>query len=747
MERRRFVGLTAAGAAGVLTGCLGADAITLAPATEQPRPPFPILPDELGVVRDRLPYTDGRRYGCTDDNGLTDNRPLILNAMHMARRLGHGVVTLPPTSRSSWYGIVGALPGISDVTVTGGGWIRNTLKGAFTSTQIQALGGCFRVGGVEGGHPYWIDAETFYDCGYESAGQSSVTFSSPADAAGFAPGCHVYIRSAAQDDRYTQKAIPLYTEVNEVTRVDGGTVTFKHPLRHDYERCRIARAGTRPDPYNPGHFYTEVVARFALRNLRLSTSEHSWHAVLMYGGMFECTFEDLEIVHAGELVMANAISRCEFRRIQGKTFLGGGEVAYYSHDNTFDEIRLGHFVHPVSVVGGGTDPEWNPRNGWNWTESASYNTMTNSDLSFRGSGSAFVMGTGIGNVLRHSTIRSAQCEALGAIDITARGLQYKARACVVEDVDLHVDDLDDAGEYRIARFGVILDSGGTYGGSNTIRNLRVTGRPIVAAVGLARLDKRYGEASNAPCRGNLVDGVSWVPGAGGTGDPITLPPVVEWNNTAPDQSGMEWVIDPGFRMGDNEIRNVATGNRHVPTRQSATDPAGYQYTQVHETLANWHVIQHSPGTHSRFHVEAHGYASGVTGTKRAALFVGGTQVAEVQFAAADGGRWRMVAEVGGSAPPSWGAYANASLLPRRQVTTASVLLENTTTSQAVSAQQATTTTHQVITAGLRIELRAQVGDSACVIGVNGWAVTPADTHCSLIDWSALAARWGGYPAI
>jgi hypothetical protein len=747
MERRRFVGLAALGAAGALTGCVSPDAITLPTASEPPSPPYPVLPHELGVLRDRLPYTDGRRYGCTDDNGLTDNRPLILNAMHMARLLGHGVVTLPPTSRTSWYGIGGALPGISDVTVTGGGWIRNTLNGAFTSTQIHQLGGCFRIGGVEGGPPYWIDAETFYDCGYGFAGQSGVTCGSAADAASFAAGCHVFIRSAAQDDRYTQKAIPLYTEVNEVTRVDGGTVTFKYPLRHDYGRCRIARAGTRPDPYNPGHFYTEVVARFNLRNLRLSTSEHSWHAVLMYGGMFECTFEDLEISHAGELVMANAISRCAFRRIHGKTFLGGGEVGYYSHDNTFDEIRLGHFVHPASVAGGGTDPEWNPRNGWNWTESASYNTMTNSDLSFRGSGSAFVMGTGIGNVLRHSTIRSARCEALGAIDITARGLQYKARGCVVDDVDLYVDDRDDAGEYRIARFGVILDSGGTYGGGNTIRDLRVSGRPIVAAVGLARLDKRYGEASNAPCRGNLVDGVSWTPGAGGTGDPITLPAVVEWNNTAPDQDGMEWVIDPGFRMGDNEIRNVATGNRQVQTRVVPATPEGNQYTQLDETLANWHLIRHSPGTHSRFHVEAHGYASGTTGRKRAALFVGDTQVAEAQFAAADGGPWRIVAEVTGAVPPSWGAYANASLLPRRQVTTASVLVENTTSAQAVSSQHATTTTHQVITAGLRIELRAQVGDPGCVLGVSGWTVTPLDTQCSLIDWSALGAHWGGYPAI
>jgi hypothetical protein len=627
-------------------------------------------------------------------------------------------------------------------------------KAAQYTPVLEQLGCVFRLGGVEGASPYWInDEDPRFALSGVKAGQGYVDLDAKPTQPGkvlgqvtWKPGDVVYLRTDEADAGFSEKPIPLEFEINEVVGV-GPTVpaaagrirvTLKYAARNDYVNGSILLHGLRDDECNPGtnspnpcfghgtvdshlRLKIESIKRFRLRNMKLDASHPLGPPVLGYGGCFECEFTDLWVDDSGEFMQLNAMARCRFENIRARLSRGFGELAYYSHDNTFRSLHVTQYVSSDATIP--------PRNGINLTEQAGDNLLEDVHLDFNGPGYPVVV-SGRNNRFVNCTFHAGG-PSLAVVLLAAAGLQYKPRFCTLENVTVHMGS-------QLPRFGVLIDSGGKYGGFNTVRGLIVVGRPMVAAVGFARFDILLKGPSATPCENNLVDGVTQVyAGQGGQRAIPDTGTVVEYNNLAPDAGGQERIIDPAYAWGSNVVINSRTSTtqrserRIGPGRATAGAPLALRYV----------VPAMSAGTHTFWTVSAAGHIDPrmTGGAKTILLRLGETAICSIQFAAAETGSWRIEATVGGTLP-STSPFPSSMLVMQNQRVVWTVE-KNGASLHGTAGTEIDLNASDLVIA---VEATSQGADA---VDVDLWSVVPAGDQVGLINWELLKDVFGAYPLI
>lgn len=108
-----------------------------------------------------------------------------------------------------------------------------TGTGAFWSNTFTAGNYAGETNATNGA----LFAITYYGIAAASAGDTTITFDTPADASNFAVGGIAFLKSAVVfKAKVDNKYIPKFVQLNRVKEVDSGTgvVTFERPLNYDY---------------------------------------------------------------------------------------------------------------------------------------------------------------------------------------------------------------------------------------------------------------------------------------------------------------------------------------------------------------------------------------------------------------------------------------------------------------------------------------------------------------------------------
>jgi len=180
------------------------------------------------------------------------------------------------------------LPATGCVIDGAGGWIVNTNANPLDDVQHKL---CLIPGNYSAQY-YGADTLDFHACqAVAHGGQGKVTTAAPEDAANFAPGDIVFIRSAEFYYSADQTELPVYGCFNEVTGVDPATgeVALAYPVKDAVANPLIAQAN-RPDRIDilwDRSLYVCVRATITGGLSLESVEEHCWER----GGTLGCDFE------------------------------------------------------------------------------------------------------------------------------------------------------------------------------------------------------------------------------------------------------------------------------------------------------------------------------------------------------------------------------------------------------------------------------------------------------------------------
>jgi hypothetical protein len=691
--------------------------------------------DGVAWVTDSLGFTVNiTDYGAVGD-GSTDDTDAIQRAIDAAGDAGGGDVVVPPTA--NYWRITAALIPRDSVRVVGTGYasfIKNDRSTGYDSTRSNTS--IFKLGGYESADPYWIFNETFYTAGDQAAGLSEITFQTPADAAHFATGDIVFIRTTAYEPFNAQKQVPRFAEINEVESVStvDGTVALKYPLKQVYKDCLVAKSsGTMQDPDgNP----IQVLKRFKAENMRFECAPNFAVGALSYGGCFECEFSNLWVTQSTLIIFLNAMARCRFSNIRGSYAGGFGELAYWSHDNEFDTIVAAYRrTSGTSAM-----------NGFSTNEGASDNMFRNVRLNHGDAGTfPWTFGSGRNNHLVDSELRAAQLSVAYLAAIANPAVDYKPQGSSFENVTAVIEgNADGSGA---PRFGFLIDSGGPYGGGNAVKNCKVIGRPLVAPVGFGRQDVRDGDGNGYGCSGNIAEGnTHLVSDVSGTQMVPANAAVVEYVNAAPNPTN-ETLIDPDWRPGDNIIR----GNKMRLTQTPIDEVALGDVTAANgvETVLRDYVIpRYSVGTRTRWKVEIQGRVKNTMthDVKTLALYFAGGSVFTFGFNNAETGTFRIEIDIGASVLSA----DNDSMNPTDWVVQAKHFVyrywKNSTETRGVTSFTGANSNNSDYTFSIRYQIDNGAGTSDSIT-FDRLAIIPSGDEWSEVNWPLLFALDGGFPVI
>lgn len=261
------------------------------------------------------------------DGTAADNANINAVTAEMAAA-GKGTMLLPRSS--SYYRLTGSLQLRSGVTFAGEG----------SGTRLRCLG----VGNTAaqvfqgGGHAITTYPDfTYYAINNIAAGDQSVTFDTPAEAANFSDGQVVLVRATASEPSGDNE-YPLFAVLNRIVNITAGVATFEHPFDEAVSDPLITEA-------TGAEFYgrdTGIIDSPIVRNLSVyadDTSEGRWWAG---DGVYGALVENIYVESARFGFNANAFCYSTVRGIRGMARAAGIELAVGCYGSTVEDVVITH---------------------------------------------------------------------------------------------------------------------------------------------------------------------------------------------------------------------------------------------------------------------------------------------------------------------------------------------------------------------------------------------------------------------
>lgn len=279
-------------------------------------------------------------------DSTTDCRETIQDAIDAASDAGGGIVVLPAAETAgAYYRITQPLRARDNVKLAGQGY-GSFLKNDRTSVDYNTQQCVFIVGGydsTDGAGGTSVNKETYYNLNAASQGDQTVTFTTTAQAANFAAGDCVILKSDTDDPLYATWGTSTYQDINEVVSVNTttGVLTLKYPVYKACSDLQIAESGA-AGMTDPNGYPVQIVRRFSVQNMRLEQgSVDVGYGVFGVGGSLECVYDRLWIKGTSAFSM-NAQSRQKVTNCYVQTSYKLADVAGWSAFSYFGNIVWDH---------------------------------------------------------------------------------------------------------------------------------------------------------------------------------------------------------------------------------------------------------------------------------------------------------------------------------------------------------------------------------------------------------------------
>lgn len=283
-------------------------------------------------------------FGAVGD-GSTDDIEAIQTAVDTVYARGGGDVLVPATD--SYFRITKRIHMKSGVSLIGEGFksfIKNdrTVSVASGDQSVIGIGG-YRATGTN----FRPRDETFYACNSITVGAFTITTTDPSDAGNFAEGDLVFVRNDTTDPN-SSHTVYTHAEINEVVSADDGTgvVTLKYPHYDSTSTPYIAKSsGTLTDSLGDP---IQLIKDIKVANLRLENYYEATFGIFQYGGCLGGEFENL-YVDGSSAFSLNAMYRCLFSNIRGRTSKKTIDQAFYSGFNQYRGVRITQGLAPLAA--------------------------------------------------------------------------------------------------------------------------------------------------------------------------------------------------------------------------------------------------------------------------------------------------------------------------------------------------------------------------------------------------------------